>query len=59
MNLSRSEFLSLVGATEAFYRFTVTDNLALTPDVQLVRHPALNPGEDVLWALGFRARVTF
>ena len=44
---------------EVFYRFHLTENLALTPDVQLVCNPALNPSEDFVWALGFRMRVAF
>lgn len=44
---------------EAFYRFMLTPNLALTPDLQLVVDPSLNPAEDLLWVLGFRARVSF
>jgi carbohydrate-selective porin OprB len=44
---------------EAFYRFHVTPNLALTPDLQFIVHPALNPSVDRLWAFGFRSRVTF
>ena len=44
---------------EAFYRFHVTPNLALTPDLQLIVHPALTPTVNQLWAIGFRARVTF
>jgi hypothetical protein len=44
---------------EVFYRFHLTENLALTPDVQLVRHPALQFTEDYVWALGFRTRVSF
>lgn len=44
---------------EAFYRFHVTPNLALTPDVQLIVHPALTPAVNHVWAFGFRTRVTF
>jgi hypothetical protein len=40
-------------------RFMLTSDLALTPDVQLIQQPALNVNQSVLWALGFRARVTF
>ncbi len=32
-------------------------NLALTPSVQLLIDPALNPGEDQIWVLGLRARL--
>lgn len=44
---------------EVFYRYTLTQNLALTPDLQFVQHPAINPAEDALLVLGFRGRVTF
>ncbi|HEY2165198.1 MAG TPA: carbohydrate porin, partial [Gemmatimonadaceae bacterium] len=44
---------------EMFYRFHLTDNLALSPDVQLVLNPAVNPTEELIWLLGFRTRVTF
>jgi hypothetical protein len=44
---------------EAFYRFHLTPNLAITPDIQYVRDPSLNPGVDSLWVAGLRARVTF
>lgn len=45
--------------SEAFYRFQLTQFLALTPDVQLVVDPALNPGEDVLAFIGIRLRAAF
>jgi hypothetical protein len=44
---------------ELFYRFHVTPNLAITPDVQLIVDPTLTPAENTLWALGLRARLTF
>lgn len=44
---------------EIFYRFMLTPNLALTPDVQLVTDPALDPTEDELWVFSLRSRVTF
>jgi porin len=44
---------------EAFYRFQLTPNLAITPDVQLIEHPTLAPNVDSLWVLSLRARVTF
>lgn len=42
---------------EVFYRLQLTQNLGLTPDVQLIIDPALNPTEDVIWVLGLRARL--
>jgi len=44
---------------EMFYRFMLTPNLALTPDIQLITDPALDPTEDKLWAFSLRSRVTF
>jgi porin len=45
--------------SEAFYRFQLTQSLAITPDVQLVVDPALNPDEDVLAFFGIRMRAAF
>ena len=44
---------------ELFYRLQLAQNLAITPSVQLVVDPALNPDEDVVGVFGLRARVTF
>jgi porin len=44
---------------EAFYRFHVTPNFAITPDIQLQLHPALNPAENALWVFSLRARLAF
>lgn len=44
---------------ESFYRYQLTDNFAITPDIQLVINPALNPRKDTLWVFGTRARVSF
>jgi porin len=44
---------------ELFYRVQLAQNLAITPDVQLIIDPALNPNEDVLWIFGLRGRLTF
>ena len=43
--------------SEVFYRFQLTQFLALTPDVQLIVDPALNPGQDVVAFFGIRLRV--
>ena len=45
--------------SEAFYRFQLTQFLAVTPDIQLIVDPALNPGEDVLAFFGVRLRAAF
>jgi hypothetical protein len=40
-------------------RNQLTDNLALTPDIQLPGNPARLPDETYLWVFGFRTRVSF
>jgi porin len=44
---------------ELFYRLQLTQNVAITPDVQLIIDPALNPDEDNIWVFGLRARLAF
>jgi porin len=44
-------------ALELFYRLQVTKEIAITPDIQFVMNPALNPGEDNLWVFGLRVRL--
>jgi len=44
---------------EAFWNIQIAQNLALTPDVQLLLDPALNPEESSVWVFGLRARLTF
>ena len=41
-------------ATEFFYRFQHSQNLAFTPSVQWLIDPALNPDEDQIWIVGIR-----
>ena len=45
-------------APEVYYRFMVTEHLALTPDVQFVFHPSLNPDKDFLLHFAVRMRLT-
>lgn len=54
-----SPFLNSQYTAEAFYRFHVTPNFAITPDIQLQLHPALNPAENALWVFSLRARLAF
>jgi porin len=54
-----SPFLESQYTAEAFYRFHVTPNFAITPDIQLQLHPALNPAENALWVFSLRARLAF
>jgi len=44
---------------EVFYRLKLFQYLAITPDIQLILHPAMNPNEDKLWVFGLRARLEF
>ena len=44
---------------EIFYRFHVTPNFGITPDIQLQMHPSLDPSTDTLWVFSLRGRVTF
>jgi porin len=43
--------------TELFWRYQLTKELAVTPSIQYIKDPALNPEEDSLWAFGLRVRV--
>jgi len=42
---------------EIFYRFALAEQFVLTPDIQYVMDPALDPTKDSLWILGLRARL--
>ena len=42
---------------EAFYRFNLAKNLAITPNIQLLIDPANNPVEDQIWIAGLRVRL--
>ena len=44
---------------EIFYRFHVTPNFAITPDLQVIVNPSLNPSVNTLWVAGVRARISF
>ena len=44
---------------EVFYRLELLKVVTLTPDVQLLVDPALNPNEDVIAIFGVRGRVSF
>jgi porin len=51
--------LSSQKTLELFYRIQLFKEFAITPDVQYIRDPALNPDADDLWVLGLRARLAF
>jgi porin len=42
---------------ELFYRFQLSQNIAITPDIQLLIEPALNPDENFIVVFGIRARI--
>ncbi len=42
---------------EAYYRWQLTEQFALTPDIQYLVDPALNPDQDTLWIVGLRGRL--
>jgi porin len=46
-------------AAEVYFRWQVADEIAITPSMQFLIDPALNPDEDTLWVAGVRARLAF
>ncbi|WP_270730687.1 carbohydrate porin [Shimia sp. Alg240-R146] len=44
---------------EAFYRFSISPGLQITPSVQVISNPLLNPGQDVITLFGLRTRIVF
>ena len=44
---------------ELFYRVQLAQNFAITPDIQFIIDPALNPAEDNIFVFGIRGRLTF
>ena len=44
---------------ESFWRIQFAQNLAITPSLQLLLNPALNPDDDQVWVYGLRIRLTF
>ena len=44
-------------ALEMYYRYQLTEQLAITPDIQLLIDPAINPDKDSLWIFGLRLRL--
>lgn len=42
---------------EMFYRLQLSQNIAISPDIQLLINPALNPDEDIIAVFGLRGRV--
>ena len=44
---------------EVFYRIQLWKEFAITPDIQYIRNPALNPDDSSLWVFGLRGRFAF
>ena len=44
---------------EAYWRFQLATHLSITPDIQVVKDPALDPRQDLVCVVGLRARVFF
>lgn len=55
----QNDALRDASVVETFYRFMVTPNFAITPDIQIINDPSLNPAVDTQVVVGLRARVTF
>lgn len=45
--------------TEAFYRFSISPDFQITPSIQFISNPLLDPGSDDLTIFGLRARIVF
>ena len=46
-------------SVEAFYRLQLTQNVRVTPSVQLLFDPALSPRDDLIGVFGLRGVMTF
>lgn len=44
---------------EFFYRLQLSENVQITPNIQILAEPALNPNENLIILLGLRTRFTF
>jgi len=44
---------------EVYYRLQVAKEFSITPDIQFLINPALNPQEDNICVFGLRARLSF
>jgi porin len=43
---------------EVFYRYQFSQHFAITPDLRRIIDPVLNPGEDSIYIVGVRARLS-
>jgi len=44
---------------ELLYRLNLLQRFTITPDVQVLFHPALNPGTDIVGVFGLQAWLVF
>lgn len=44
---------------EAFYRFSISPGLHITPSIQYISNPFLNPGQSDMVLVGLRTRIVF
>ena len=44
---------------EGFYRFSISPGLQITPSVQYIENPLLDPSQSSIALVGLRARVVF
>ena len=44
---------------ELFYRIQLWKEIAITPDIQYIRNPALDSEQNSLWVFGLRTRIAF
>lgn len=44
---------------EAFYRFSISPDVQITPSIQYIQNPLLNAAQDSITLLGLRARLVF
>ncbi len=42
---------------ESFYRLQISQNIGITPDLQLIFQPSRNPGESMIAVFGIRAQL--
>lgn len=52
-----NESLKEQWTAEVFYRLQLSQNLQLTPSIQFLRDPALNPEQSSIWVAGLRMRL--
>lgn len=44
---------------ELFYRFSISPGLQITPSIQFINNPLMNPGQSRITITGLRARIVF